>query len=232
MTIMSTRIFLYQKRYLSQTANITKGIAGSDDAALMNTHKLVRHMFASLTTIAVMMFVMAQPIQAYTSLSSLTEVQLQDKDFGDPSLLKIVSTNEQATLQLSIFYQFPVAPEDYKGISTGFSRRHPGEDIRAKLGAQIRAIQTGVVEEASYEVGGYGHYVIVAHENGIKSLYAHMTRSKVKKGDVITLDTIIGFVGSTGRSTGPHIHFEIRAGDAYMKPASVLPKTSALALMK
>lgn len=198
----------------------------------MNTNKLVRHTLASLATIVVIISVMVQPIQAYTSLSSLADVQLQDKDFGDSSLLKIVSTKEQATLKLSTFYQFPVAPEDYKGISTEFSRRHPGEDIRAIFGAQIRAIQSGVVEEVSYESGGYGHYVIITHENGVRSLYAHMRRSLVKKGDVITLDTILGFVGSTGRSTGPHIHFEVRAGEAYMNPAYLLPKTSALALVK
>ncbi len=212
--------------------HINEGIAGSDDAAPMNTNKLVRYMFAFLATNVVMMSVMVQPIQAYTSLSSLADVQLQDKDFGDPALLKIVSTQDKDALKLSTFYQFPIAPEDYKGISTGFSRKHPGEDIRAKFGAQIRAIQTGVVEEVAYERGGYGHYVVVTHDNGMKSLYAHMTRSKVQKGDVITLDTIIGFVGSTGRSTGPHIHFEIRAGEAYMNPAYILPKTSALASVK
>ena len=217
---------------MSQTANINKGIAGSDDAAIMNTNKLVRHIFVSLATIVVMMSVMVQPIQAYTSLSSLADVQLNDKDFGDPSLLKIVSLKDRESLKLSTFYQFPVSPEDFKGISTEFSRKHPGEDIRANLGAQVRAIQAGVVEDVSYEAGGYGNYVIIAHENGIKSLYAHMIRAKVKKGDVITSDTIIGFVGSTGRSTGPHIHFEVRAGDAFMNPVYMLPKTSALALVK
>lgn len=174
---------------------------------------------------------MAQPIQAFTSLASLTDVQLNDKDFGDPSFLKIVSIKEKEALKLSTFYQFPIAPQDFKGISTEFSRKHPGEDIRANSGAQIRAIQAGVVEEVSYEAGGYGHFVIIAHENGIKSLYAHMIRAKVKKGDVVTLDTIIGFVGSTGRSTGPHIHFEVRTGDAFMNPTYVLPKTAPLAVI-
>lgn len=228
---MNRRIFLCPNGCLSQTTNINEGITGSDDAAIMNTNKLVRYIFTSLATIMVTMSVMVQPIQAYTSLSSLADIQLQDKDFGDPSLLKIVSTKEQATLKLSTFYQFPVSPENFKGISTEFSRKHPGEDIRAKLGTQIRAIQAGIVEDVAYEAGGYGRYVVIAHENGIKSLYAHMNRTKVQKGDVITLDTIIGFVGSTGRSTGPHIHFEIRAGDAYMNPMAVLPKTSALAVI-
>ena len=92
--------------------------------------------------------------------------------------------------------------------STG---KHKGVDI---VGAtkHIYPINSGTVITKSYDSGGYGNYVIVDHGNNYWSLYAHMKQVYVKKGQSVNNDTILGVEGSTGRSTGSHLHLEIRKG--------------------
>lgn len=92
--------------------------------------------------------------------------------------------------------------------STG---KHKGVDM---VGANkhIYPINNGTVVTKSYDRGGYGNYVIVDHGNGYWSLYAHMSKVYVKKGQSVNKNTIIGVEGSTGRSTGSHLHLEIRKG--------------------
>lgn len=96
------------------------------------------------------------------------------------------------------------------GISQGFQVFHPGVDIRAPLGSEIKPVADGVVSVVMSEKFGYGNHVEVLHENGYVSLYAHMNKMYVKKGDAVTTETILGTVGLTGRTTGPHLHLEIR----------------------
>jgi len=196
----------------------------------MKTHSVVQKSILFLATIVALIRVTTVPAHAYTSPETLTHLPSVHSDLADPLTWTLTFAQNEDVLNLSDFYQFPVAPEDFKGISTGFSKKHPGEDIRAHYGAQVRAIQAGVVETVGYEIGGYGNYVVIMHENGVRTLYAHLRRANVEVGDSVLLETIIGFVGSTGRSTGPHIHFEIRADGAYVSPARILPKTQAFAL--
>ncbi len=85
-------------------------------------------------------------------------------------------------------------------------------DIAAPIGTPILASSSGtviLVKPTGYN-GGYGKYVAIEHEGGIQTLYAHMTSTKVEIGEVVTQGQIIGLVGSTGRSTGPHVHYEVR----------------------
>ncbi len=74
------------------------------------------------------------------------------------------------------------------------------------------AAQTGtviLVKSGGYN-GGYGSYVVIEHSDGVQTLYAHMSKTIAKVGDVVTQGETIGLVGSTGRSTGPHVHYEVR----------------------
>lgn len=87
-------------------------------------------------------------------------------------------------------------------------RFHNGVDLAAKKGTAIRAIESGLVVKAGSQ-GGYGNTVILMHRRGYMSLYGHMSRIDVKKGDVVKRGDIIGYVGSTGVSTGNHLHLEI-----------------------
>ena len=129
--------------------------------------------------------------------------------------------------KLSTFYHFPVVSKDYKGLSQKFTRFHPGYDIRATFGSEIHPVSSGIVVKAEFETGGYGRYILIAHENGIQTLYAHMSKTAMKVGDKVESSDIIGFVGLTGYSTGPHIHFEVRVDEKRIDPGLILPEIDA-----
>jgi murein DD-endopeptidase MepM/ murein hydrolase activator NlpD len=88
-------------------------------------------------------------------------------------------------------------------------RMHPGLDISAASGTRVRAAGAGVVVFAGYR-SGYGKTVVIDHGDGMKTLYGHMSRVGIGKSRRVEEGDLIGFVGSTGRSTGPHLHFEVR----------------------
>lgn len=90
----------------------------------------------------------------------------------------------------------------------GYYRMHYGIDIGASYGTKIYAADGGVVVTSTYG-SGYGNYVMIDHGNGNYTLYAHMSSRNVQEGDIVLQGDVIGFVGSTGVSTGPHLHFEI-----------------------
>jgi len=89
-------------------------------------------------------------------------------------------------------------------------RRHTGIDFPASAGAPVGAAGRGVIAFAGWNTGGYGYLVVVRHRLGFESWYAHLSRVAVARGQAVTGGTRIGNVGSTGRSTGPHLHFEVR----------------------
>ncbi len=93
---------------------------------------------------------------------------------------------------------------------------HEGVDIRGRRGDKIHSTADGVVIKA-FKNGGYGNYVEIDHGNGYRTVYAHMQKFLVKKGQAIKRGQVVGLVGSTGRSTGPHLHYEIHL---HRKPVS------------
>lgn len=100
---------------------------------------------------------------------------------------------------------------------------HHGIDIAADSGTDINAIQNGTVVKAGWLSGIYGYGVKIEHENGFCSLYAHAQKVLVKEGDLVTSGNAIAEVGSTGHSTGPHLHLEIRLNDTAQNPLNYLP---------
>ena len=96
------------------------------------------------------------------------------------------------------------------GYRHSFGRMHYGTDLKLNYGDTIRAAFSGKVRVKSYEGGGYGNYVVIRHPNGLETVYGHMTRSIVREGTIVRAGDPIGLGGSTGRSTGPHLHFEAR----------------------
>lgn len=98
---------------------------------------------------------------------------------------------------------------------------HTGMDLGAAQGANIYAMKGGTVVRSAYD-SGYGNYVIIEHENGIRTLYAHCSKRKVKTGDTVRKGQVIALVGSTGNSTGPHLHLEIRRGGCRYDPEWVI----------
>lgn len=170
-----------------------------------------------LTTILLTQF--AAPLYAVDYLSNLDgQAITQGISMADQHNVEISS------FKLSTFYQFPIASKGYKGLSQKFTTFHPGYDIRATLGSEIRPVRSGTVVTMEFEKGGYGRYVVIEHENGIQTLYAHMSKTTMKVGDKVDTSDVIGYVGLTGHSTGPHVHFEVRVGDKRVNPGFILPE--------
>jgi murein DD-endopeptidase MepM/ murein hydrolase activator NlpD len=100
-------------------------------------------------------------------------------------------------------------------------RTHTGIDLAAPIGAPIRATSDGQVSRADW-FGGYGLFVSLEHGGGVETRYGHMSRLNVLAGQQVRKGDVIGFVGSTGRSTGPHLHYEIRLDGRAINPASAI----------
>jgi murein DD-endopeptidase MepM/ murein hydrolase activator NlpD len=110
-----------------------------------------------------------------------------------------------------------------RNISVGGNTFHAGLDIAAKTGTPITASRPGTVTKASWG-GSYGYVVFVDHGDGSQSRYAHQSQLNVRVGHYVNQGDIVGFVGSTGASTGPHLHFEIRFNGRSVDPLGYLPQ--------
>lgn len=100
-------------------------------------------------------------------------------------------------------------------------RWHYGTDLKVYYGDPIVAAFDGIVRIVDYERYGYGKYVVLRHLNGLETLYGHMSKTTVQVGDQVTAGDEIGLGGSTGRSTGTHLHFEIRYQGNAIDPSSI-----------
>lgn len=122
----------------------------------------------------------------------------------------------------------PVANKDLNRIASGFGYRidpvyktvkfHAGLDFSAPSGTPIYATGDGTVEEASLSDVGYGNHVVIRHGYGYKTLYGHMLRTKVRTGQAVKRGDVLGWVGSTGKSTGPHCHYEVMKNGEKVDP--------------
>jgi murein DD-endopeptidase MepM/ murein hydrolase activator NlpD len=105
-----------------------------------------------------------------------------------------------------------------------WGKEHKGLDLAADKFTPIKASAAGVVIYSDSGLRGYGNVVILRHDDARTSLYAHNEKNMVKKGTTVKQGEVIALLGSTGRSTGPHTHFEIRVGEHPMNPRDVLVK--------
>lgn len=157
---------------------------------------------------------------AFTTIKTDTGTPDQD----DATLfapLYVDNTKGKVRSSISTQKIMPIGPDGIIGISTYFSRFHPGVDYRAKVGTAIHAMLPGTVNEIGFERGGYGRYIVLVHHvdgKTIFSLYAHMRMSAVTLGDIVDAGQKIGEVGLTGHTTGPHLHFEIHDDFRAMDP--------------
>lgn len=104
----------------------------------------------------------------------------------------------------------------------GGYRMHYGVDLAAPTGTPIYATRTGVITTTSYQEGGAGYYVTINHGDGFSSIYMHMTHYIVSPGQYVSAGEVIGYCGSTGASTGPHLHFGISYKGTYVNPAEYI----------
>jgi murein DD-endopeptidase MepM/ murein hydrolase activator NlpD len=104
----------------------------------------------------------------------------------------------------------------------GGSEFHSGQDIRAPRGTPIYASANGVLTLAGWK-NGYGNTVVVDHGNGLTTLYGHLSKVEATLGQEVKRGDLLGLVGSTGRSTGPHLHYEVRINEVAVNPTHYLP---------
>ncbi|MBK8712778.1 MAG: M23 family metallopeptidase [Niastella sp.] len=122
----------------------------------------------------------------------------------------------------------PVSNKQLNRIASGFGSRidpvygtpkmHKGLDFSAPQGTPIYATGNGVIEVAGYSEGGYGNHVMINHGYGYETLYGHMVRIKVRAGQKVKRGEVVGWVGSTGKSTGPHCHYEVHINGNAVDP--------------
>jgi murein DD-endopeptidase MepM/ murein hydrolase activator NlpD len=123
----------------------------------------------------------------------------------------------------------PVANKKLERIGSGFGYRtdpfyrtqrfHAGIDFTAPRGVEVYATADGKVEEVTRDIWGYGQHIIINHGNGFKTLYGHLSKFKAKRGQKVLRGQLIGYVGSTGKSTAPHLHYEVHKNGERLNPA-------------
>jgi len=123
----------------------------------------------------------------------------------------------------------PVSNKDLRRLASGFGMRmhpiykiakmHAGLDFTADPGTEIYATGDGVIEAVDSKLSGYGHHVVIQHGFGYETLYAHMSRVAVRTGEKVKRGQVIGYVGNTGTSTGPHLHYEVIKNGEKVDPA-------------
>lgn len=108
-------------------------------------------------------------------------------------------------------------------VTQGYSASHRAVDIGAPYGSPVYAAHAGVVVHAGWSETGYGYTLIIDHGDGYRTLYSHLKGTWVSKGQKVAGGQLIGEVGSTGNSSGPHVHFEIRFNNVRLNPLDYLP---------
>lgn len=109
-------------------------------------------------------------------------------------------------------------------------RRHNGVDIAAPTGTPVYATADGIISRADW-FSSYGLYISIDHGADVETRYAHLSRLAVAAGDRVEIGDVIGYVGSTGRSTGPHLHYEIRIGGVAVNPIPYMVETETQSRM-
>ena len=121
-------------------------------------------------------------------------------------------------------YKMPVDGNfvtSHYGYRPAFGRYHKGVDLRCAIGDTVRAAFSGKVRLTKFERSGFGFYVILRHENGLETVYGHLSRFLVKPDQYVEAGTPIALSGNTGRSTGPHLHFETRYMGYAINPEAI-----------
>jgi murein DD-endopeptidase MepM/ murein hydrolase activator NlpD len=114
------------------------------------------------------------------------------------------------------FFGYRSNPFDF-----GANEFHPGVDFKGKIGDLVKCTANGTVEFAG-QAGGYGNCVRIKHINNIETVYGHLSHISVRQGQKVSVGDVVGKVGSTGRSTGPHLHYEVRRNGKPVNPKEYL----------
>ena len=151
--------------------------------------------------------------------SCLLEQFAADKDFHTLSALVEKGISGGSAAELFFYGGFAGADVPFTGRTKG----HGGMDLAVPTGTPLRAALPGTVTVSTYNQGGYGYYVCIDHGGGLVTLYGHCSQLIARVGRTVQAGDVIALSGSTGRSTGPHLHFEVRVNGQRTNPRSYLP---------
>lgn len=214
-------------------------------SALATGHSLVRKT-AFVAGIAAALMAIATPASAASAANNSDSFRIKPEDVksnqtalgvADPSFRAMYSSWGQTSgAPAKVEIAIPsINPVDIMRLSSGFgqrrapvrgaSRNHKGLDIPGAVGSPIYATANAIVGRAEW-VRGYGKYVELEHGNSIETRYGHMSALNVTAGQRVRKGDIIGYMGSTGRSTGSHLHYEVRIGGEPVNPTSFLSTLS------
>ena len=160
------------------------------------------------------------------------QVQLSNKNSGGPFTSSSGGTRDELILRteryLDAIQNVPLGAPVPGVLTSKFGRRidpingksayHRGLDIRGRMGSDVKATASGTVAIQNYDKNN-GRYVVLEHGNGFRTKYAHLKKSLVQKGDTVERGQVVGLLGSSGRSTGPHVHYEIHYDDKIVNPS-------------
>ncbi len=152
----------------------------------------------------------------------------------------LVAQNKQTrfarTSNTGLPVYFPLAKKDFVKMSSAYGdryhpvqhkmKKHQGLDLVAKMGKPVYASAAGLVLKSDWD-SGYGNRVILLHFNGVKTLYGHLSKSEVRRAQLVKAGEVIGFVGDTGQTTGPHLHYEIWVKSKKINPLAYWAKMLA-----
>lgn len=214
----------------------------------------MRHIFLNLILFSILSACSSMKSGQYVYVEKPAQVKSVAKQYGlSLSELKLANPDKSfqgkewifipSKVGIAYFLKDTYVIEDYKNLGTGrflwpvphfyrvsshFGPRgrkhHDGIDIPAPRGTPIVAVDAGVVIYSNNGIRGYGNMIVLAHGDDVFTVYAHNKKNKVKKGQRVERGQVIALVGNTGRSTGPHLHFEIRVKNKVRNPAQYLSK--------
>ena len=152
------------------------------------------------------------------------ELVIQSKSLDD--ILKLAEAKSDFLSAIPAIQ--PVRNENLKNLASGFGYRtdpftkvkkmHEGMDFSAKTGTPVYATGDGIIERADNNASGYGNHIVIRHGFGYETLYAHLSKYNAKAGQKVNRGDIIGYVGSTGRSEAPHLHYEVHKNGKVVNP--------------
>ncbi len=163
-------------------------------------------------------------------IDDLTENETEAEEAAMESRLRLIETTGNASFIPTMWSHLGKINNEFGYRRNPFGGRsyefHAGLDIDGERGDVVAAPANGIVSKAGWE-GGYGNMIEIDHGNGLTTRYGHLSRGDVQVGDTIQRGQLIGLIGSTGRSTGPHLHYELRLNDKAINPRRFLPPEPA-----